>query len=103
MSGVQYSNESIGFHYYIADPDAITTIKKTYPLFMTEVSPGPPPTDDINHLNKMEELGISWISLEGKGDLNRMQNTILSQIHSSGHNWAVDSELSKSAEKFISM
>jgi len=95
MSGVTYSNESVGFHYYYASPDAITTIKNNYPVFMTEVSPGPPTTDDINHLNKMEELGISWISLEGKGDFNRLQ-TVLSQMHSSGYDWS-NEELSSTS------
>ena len=87
MSGVTYSNESVGFHYYYASPDAIATIKNNYPVFMTEVSPGPPTTDDINHLEIMEQQKISWISLEGKGDFNRLQ-TVLSQMHSSGYNWS---------------
>jgi len=92
MSGITYSNESVAFHYYDADPKAITTIKNTYPIFMTEVSTGPPPTDDIAHLEIMENLGISWISLEGKGDFNRLQNAVLSQMHLSGYDWSRDSD-----------
>ncbi len=83
MSGVDYSNTSVGFHYYTTSKKQITTIKSTYPVFMTETSPGDK-TDDIENLKNCERVGVSWISLEGKQDnFDRMQKEILPALHSS--------------------
>ncbi len=97
MSGISYSNESVAFHYYDGTPDEIATVKQTYPLFMTEVTTtdgnggGPVAVDVPTHLETLEKLGVSWISLEGKnGDFSTLQNNILSAMHSAGYDWPSD-------------
>ncbi len=97
MSGISYSNESVAFHYYDGTPDEIATVKQTYPLFMTEVTStdgnggGPVRVDTATHLETLEKLGVSWISLEGKnGDFSTLQNNILSAMHSAGYDWSSD-------------
>ncbi len=108
MKGIAYSNESVAFHYYDGTPDEIATVKQTYPLFMTEVTStdgsggGPVRVDAATHLETLEKLGVSWISLEGKnGDFSALQNNILSAMHSAGYDWSSDGSAASTTQSAL--
>jgi hypothetical protein len=90
MQGVFYTRESVGFHWYRATADAVSFLQSRYPLLMTETSPGPPPTDDLAVLQQCENLGVSWVHLEGKTfDLSKLK-ALLNRLHEGGVDWAAE-------------
>jgi hypothetical protein len=92
MRGVYYTRESVGFHWYRATAADVSFLQGQYPLLMTETSPGPPPTDDLAVLKQCEQLGVSWVHLEGKtGDLSKLR-ALLSRLNGSGYTWPADWE-----------
>jgi hypothetical protein len=65
---ISYANASVAFHYYSASSAAITQLKGTYPVIMTEYQPdweggaaGPNLTTCVNDL---ESKNIGWIFLK---------------------------------------
>jgi hypothetical protein len=90
MPDVRYSGESVGFHWYDTSADDVAFLKRTYPMFMTETSPGPPATDDLAALQNCERVGISWVHLEGKSsDLTKLR-AMVRRLHETGFGWDAD-------------
>lgn len=91
---VDYSSESVGFHWYSGTQDAtVPAVKAQYPVFMTEVSKGPPDTNDVGVIAQCEDLGISWIHLSGRlaGQMAELE-TLIDELAQQGYIWAADKE-----------
>lgn len=62
--GLDYSNASVGYHYYFKDPTLIATMRNKYPIFMTEWEAGENTAGYQDAITSLEEDKISWIMLK---------------------------------------
>jgi hypothetical protein len=98
MQGVDYTKASVGFHHYVdrnnAYEQTINYVRQHYPLFMTEtnywIDDPPSKATTVNTLRLEERLGISWVSLDGKGSANHFKNEIVPNLRAAGYTWAIE-------------
>jgi hypothetical protein len=96
-AGVDWTKASVGYHFYTQTANFgeanIVCLKQSYPLMMTETSywvEARPPEVRYS-LRLQEKLGISWISLDGKGgNASHLENEILPDLHSHGYDWPAE-------------
>ena len=94
LSWVDWRNSSLGFHHYQGTErfgeGNLNCLRARYPLLMTETNYWM--RRDVANmryvLNLYEKLGMSWFSLDGKGNAPYLENQILPQLQRDGYSWA---------------
>lgn len=88
-----WSKTSLGYHHYQGTErfgeDNLKCLRAKYPLLMTETNYWM--RRDVANmryvLNMYEKLGMSWFSLDGKGNAPYLENQILPQLQRDGYSW----------------
>lgn len=89
MPGVDYSNTSIGFHWYHhTDDHDIGWLRAHYPVFMTETHNN----EHMDTIAECEKLFVSWIHLYGKrpdghDGMDFIEQTLLPDLRRRGYDF----------------
>jgi len=86
MKGVDYSHETVGFHYYTVTN--LDEVHAKYPLFVTETCCD----KEVNAISTLEQKHISWVDLAGKVGANEL-DTLLGVLNKAGYVWKADWEI----------
>ncbi|GAB4368238.1 MAG: hypothetical protein Kow00121_07210 [Elainellaceae cyanobacterium] len=86
MQGVDYTNTTVGWHWYDENDQSgiapVQAVMAQYPVFMTETSGA----NAVDRLIQCDQLGISWISLEGKNGIDSLTN-VINGVKAGGVSW----------------